>query len=867
MKQIAKKISLFVLVSALLIGLCSKVSFKAESVDYKEASEAVTTNVFGTMTANSQKIETINNGVQDTSSNKYYWNNHTVHWVDFDPSNDVKVVTYSGSNQDKWKQMTTRQAAADWEKNNPGWIVVAGINGDFFNNSGSQTYEPTGNFMQGGDMYRAQKAGVDYRQTIGWNADGSVIVGDPSVSSSMYLRVYNEDKSAIENDIVISAVNKTPSDAGITLLTKDVKSTFDLTGYKVIDCTYDICRISTGGYVFVKGTVGEVVTLGANSAPSDDHFYLVAKDGSLDNVVVAGDYVKCEYVYENDWSNVQNSIGYIYQVLDNGTPQLRESTEAFCNTTHPRTLIGFKEDGSTVFMVVEGRGLPQDYQVGVSLYEAGQLLQAQGCVSGFNLDGGGSSTLIVRNQYNGFNVLNEPSDGSERSDGNHCLVVMRDPGFIYTSIDSEYDKAVIELIPTKPELFNTLSNIKVTVNGVTKDYVDSPISFDNVEMLKEYPVTITYDSPGTYDYNVTSNKTYITSVAIPEYNYPDHGLFVKDVTDTSITIAKNMKPASASQIQDVIVHVGNKTFNLGNNEVIECKDLYQGVEYEVYYEYVVVAPNGTRFNLESEVFTVKTKAFKLPTIVSFTENNKGKTTLKVDYEFSDTDGVVTKAYIELNGEAVKDVTLVNKGNAYLTKLDYEENDYIVKLVIEYLDENGKNIKVESEPLEYIREAAHEHNFVEGKCECGEIDPTYVPPHVHEFVEGKCECGEIDPNYVPPHVHNFVEGKCECGETDPNYVPPHVHNFVEGKCECGETDPNYVPPHTHNFVEGKCECGETDPTYVPPHVHNFKEGKCECGETDPNYEAPKKKCGKKSAELLIATLAAASVIGVFFRKRK
>jgi len=66
----------------------------------------------------------------------------------------------------------------------------------------------------------------------------------------------------------------------------------------------------------------------------------------------------------------------------------------------------------------------------------------------------------------------------------------------------------------------------------------------------------------------------------------------------------------------------------------------------------------------------------------------------------------------------------------------------------------------------------------------------------------------------PHEHNFVEGKCECGETDPNYEPPHVHNFVEGKCECGETDPNYEPPHVHNFVEGKCECGETDPNYKP-----------------------------------------------------
>ncbi len=47
------------------------------------------------------------------------------------------------------------------------------------------------------------------------------------------------------------------------------------------------------------------------------------------------------------------------------------------------------------------------------------------------------------------------------------------------------------------------------------------------------------------------------------------------------------------------------------------------------------------------------------------------------------------------------------------------------------------------------EVPHEHEFVEGKCECGEIDPDYVEPHEHEFVEGKCECGEIDPDYVEP----------------------------------------------------------------------------------------------------------------------
>ena len=196
-----------------------------------------------------------------------------------------------------------------------------------------------------------------------------------------------------------------------------------------------------------------------------------------------------------------------------------------------------------------------------------------------------------------------------------------------------------------------------------------------------------------------------------------------------------------------------------------------------------------------------------------------------------------------------------------------ENCYFILTV----DDSFGPIEILSASFKMVKELTpeppvHEHEFVEGKCECGEIDPNYVPPHVHEFVEGKCECGETDPNYVPPHVHNFVEGKCECGEIDPNYEPPHEHKFVEGKCECGEIDETYVPPHVHNFKEGKCECGEIDETYVPPHVHNFKDGKCECGETDPNYVAPKKKCGKKGMEIVVAYLSIATILSVVLRKK-
>jgi exopolysaccharide biosynthesis protein len=711
-----KKISLFILSFVLVFSFFAKISLSAASSDYKEASEAETKNVFGSMTANTQRIETINNGTQDTSSTKYFWNNHTVHWVDFDPSNDVKVVTYSGSNQDKWKQMTTRQAAADWEKHNPGWIVVAGINGDFFENSGATTYQPTNNFMQGGDMYRAEKSSASNRFTIGWKEDGSVIVGDPAVSSDIYLRIYDDNKEEIVQNVKINKVNTNPSASGITLYTKDAKSTYDLTGYTVYDCEYEICRISSGGYVFVKGTVLETVTLGAGSVPGDNHFYLASKDGSLDGVISSGDYIKCEYVYEGAWSNVQNSVGYIDQVLANGVPQHRESTDAFAYTSHPRTLIGFREDGTTVFMVIEGRGKPADYQVGVSHYESGQLLQAQGCVNGYNLDGGGSSTLIVRNNHGGFDVLNDPSDGSERSDGNHCLVVMRDPGFIFSGIDSTYDNAVVDLRVVNQDYFNTLSNIKVTLNGVTKDYVDGGVSFDNVEMSTTYKVEVTYDSPSTYDESVLTNKKYVNYLTTPEYEYPEHGLYVKGKTDSSITIAKDTTLATASQIQDVIVHIGNNTFNLGNNAEIECKDLYQDVEYEVYYEYTVVAPNGDKFNLTSEVIKVKTNAFKVPSIVSFAEARKGNTTLSISYEYQDIDRVVTKAYVLVNGEVAKEVS-VKSGSVSLTGLDFEANEYSIQLVIEYTDEDGNTIEVKSEVLEYLHEVVTPEPTPEKK-KCG-----------------------------------------------------------------------------------------------------------------------------------------------------
>ena len=79
-------------------------------------------------------------------------------------------------------------------------------------------------------------------------------------------------------------------------------------------------------------------------------------------------------------------------------------------------------------------------------------------------------------------------------------------------------------------------------------------------------------------------------------------------------------------------------------------------------------------------------------------------------------------------------------------------------------------------------------------------PAYVePPHEHVFVEGKCECGEADPNYVPPHVH---EACPECGLC----VAEDCDGAEEVKCLGHTSEPETPEVHEHVFVEGKCECG-------------------------------------------------------------
>lgn len=86
------------------------------------------------------------------------------------------------------------------------------------------------------------------------------------------------------------------------------------------------------------------------------------------------------------------------------------------NAKQPRTVLGQYPNGDVFFIVVDGR--QEDWSSGITLEEMQVLLLRLGVMEAFNLDGGGSSTMI----YNG-KVLNKPSDGSLRKMATNIVIM------------------------------------------------------------------------------------------------------------------------------------------------------------------------------------------------------------------------------------------------------------------------------------------------------------------------------------------------------------------------------------------------------------------------------------------------------------
>lgn len=94
---------------------------------------------------------------------------------------------------------------------------------------------------------------------------------------------------------------------------------------------------------------------------------------------------------------MQTAIGGGPVVLQNGKIMVTNNEERMfsgkaINDKHPRTAMGYTKDNKLIILVIEGRN-PNAH--GATLTQEAQIFKDLGCVEALNLDGGGSSCLLI----------------------------------------------------------------------------------------------------------------------------------------------------------------------------------------------------------------------------------------------------------------------------------------------------------------------------------------------------------------------------------------------------------------------------------------------------------------------------------------
>ena len=117
---------------------------------------------------------------------------------------------------------------------------------------------------------------------------------------------------------------------------------------------------------------------------------------------------------------VQNGIKNVTAARD-GMVRGGDSNSFYYGWVHkrnPRTIAGVDAQGRTLLVTADGR---QTTSLGLSIKEAADVAQSLGMIDALNLDGGGSTSMVVDGQ-----VVNSPSDAAgERAVGDAFTLLPR----------------------------------------------------------------------------------------------------------------------------------------------------------------------------------------------------------------------------------------------------------------------------------------------------------------------------------------------------------------------------------------------------------------------------------------------------------
>lgn len=167
------------------------------------------------------------------------------------------------------------------------------------------------------------------------------------------------------------------------------------------------------GGLFYKDGLAIKTTIGWEA----DHVFYILDDGSA--------YITTIPEFKLVESRVQQAIGGWQRLVEDGQVTGTFTVNDNAMQFHPRTFIGVSKDNRKVwFFVLDGR--QPEYSNGMRIEDMMLLCQGAGCYQAFNIDGGGSTTMVRRMEESGtlsFEVMNKPSDVPARSVMNGLQVI------------------------------------------------------------------------------------------------------------------------------------------------------------------------------------------------------------------------------------------------------------------------------------------------------------------------------------------------------------------------------------------------------------------------------------------------------------
>ncbi|TCO73153.1 phosphodiester glycosidase family protein [Marinisporobacter balticus] len=424
--------------------------------------------------------------------------------------------------------------------------VVGAVNGDFFNMKGAATLGP---MVKDGELL-----------TTTANTGDAVPTFNLTKDNIPFIENWTNSKMTLANkntlfDFEVFAVNKETAYEHAAILYTP----------KWGERTPPISKNLSSGIEMVieNDVVTEIVSAGEGKyIPADGYVIFAAgtKAAEIGSNFVVGDSVRFSAITNPNFENLSMSVGSGSFIVKEGF--VESNYHINISGKHPRTALGISKDKTQVFLVtIDGRTASY---TGVTQEELGRIMIELGAYDAINLDGGGSTDMVVRSLgEESKKVVNNLSEGSERrimngigviskaSKSNNIggiklevkennMLINTSKELIIKAYDENYNPVKIDLSKVKwhisgvdGEFYN--NTFKATTKGVgviaveyEGKYDNAPIRvIENASRLEVYPSKI----------NIGKNKQKYITVKVTDQD--GYGATV-DLNSLNIDIPTNL---------------------------------------------------------------------------------------------------------------------------------------------------------------------------------------------------------------------------------------------------------------------------------------------------------------------------------------